>query len=481
MPKPTNGTEVDPGRRQGFWEPAWLMSILYGAGFLHWLLFFKFGNLTFRAHDWAKEFIYLSLLKQWTLTGKIPYHVNLAFHGTHRFLAIPEINLSPQILLLAFLDVGKFILVNTLILYSLGFLGCLLLKQRYGLKATGFTFLFLIFNFNGHLIAHIGVGHSMWVGYFLLPFYLVFLLELLDRPSSKSSPLKLALIMLVILLQGAFHIFIWCLTFLILLLIFNWNLFRPLIKAIGLSLVAGAFRLVPAGFALIGKKEKFIWSYPTVRDLLDSLVTIREQTPERLKPWGTTGWWEYDVYVGLIGLALIVTFGILMRFSKRKEIERYRYPELDLPSFAMAVLSISYIHAFITRIPFPVLKSERVATRFIIIPFLVVTALAAIRMDKLLEHLKSSLRFKVIAAGLVALMGLSFVDHSYLWSVARLERIYAKRVVDLRIPALFSKADVTYKSILWISLAITVACVAYLVRNLAAQAKKAGGARTKKS
>jgi len=459
------------GHRHGFWQPPWLIPILYASGFLHWLLFFKLGKLTFRAFDWGKEYIYYSLLKQWIETGRIPYHIDLAFHGTHRFLAIPEVNLSPQILLLPLVQVGTFVVINTILLYSIGFIGCLLIKQRYRLGIASFTLLFLIFNFNGHLIAHIGVGHSMWAGYFLLPFYFLYLLELIgDMPG--RAPYKIALVMLAILLQGAFHIFIWCLTLLVLILIFNLKILKPVAQAIGLSLVAGAFRLIPAGFALIGKKEKFIWSYPTVRDLIDALITIREQTPVRLKPWGTTGWWEYDVYIGLIGLAIIITFGIIMRFSKRADLKDYRFPRLDLPIFAMAILSISYIHAFLTRIPLPVLKSERVATRFIIIPLLLVTLLAAIRLEKVIGNLRHTLRFKVIAIGLVSLMSLGFIDHSYLWSVARLERIHAKRVVDLTIAALISRSDPYYKGLLWISLVITLITVVLLVRSLATRRRK---------
>ena len=252
------------GHRHGFRQPPWLIPILYASGFLHWLLFFKLGKLTFRAFDWGKEYIYYSLLKQWIETGRIPYHIDLAFHGTHRFLAIPEVNLSPQILLLPLVQVGTFVVINTILLYSIGFIGCLLIKQRYRLGIASFTLLFLIFNFNGHLIAHIGVGHSMWAGYFLLPFYFLYLLELIgDKPG--RAPYKIAL---------------------------------------------------------------------------------------------------------------------------------------------------------------------------------------------------------------VSLMSLGFIDHSYLWSVARLERIHAKRVVDLTIPALISRSDPHYKGLLWISLVITLITVVLLVRSLATRRRK---------
>jgi hypothetical protein len=77
-----------------------ILVVLFAAGLLHWLLFFHSGNMSFNAHDWQKEYTYYSVLKEAIQTGAIPYHVTVAFHGTNRFLALPETNLSPQILLL---------------------------------------------------------------------------------------------------------------------------------------------------------------------------------------------------------------------------------------------------------------------------------------------------------------------------------------------------------------------------------------------
>jgi hypothetical protein len=440
-----------------------LLAVLFAAGAVHWIMFLHYGDLSFNTHDWGKEFIYYSLTKQWIATGDVPYHVSLAFHGTERFLALPEVNLSPQVLLLPLMGVGSFIVVNTLILYTAGFVGCLLIKRRYGLSLVPFTILFLIYNFNGHITAHIGVGHSMWAAYFLLPFYCMFILEIAEGRVTRLTPIKLALTMFVILLHGGFHIFIWCLTFLVLILIFNWTQLRTIIKTAVFTLLLAAFRLVPAAIALLGKKEKFVWSYPTVHDLIDALITIRQQTPERLRPWGSAGWWEYDVYVGIIGLTLIVVFGVWFRFSKREDLKPFKYRALDLPIFIMSLFSLSYLHAFLTRVPLPLLRSERVATRFVIIPILVLLVISSIRLERLLRGLKRSVGFIVVAAGGIAIMVLGFVDHSFLWSVGRLERIYASRVVDLTIPALISRPDMTYKSALWISWGVSLATFCVLL------------------
>jgi hypothetical protein len=437
--------------------------LVFAAGILHWVLFLNYGDLKFKAHDWAKEYIYYSVLRQALESGRIPYHIPLAFHETKRFLALPETNLSPQILLLPVMDIGRFVLTNILILYAIGFAGCLLIRRRYRLSPIAFSVMFILFNFNGHLTAHIGVGHSMWTAYFMLPLFFLFILEIVEGNVSRTIPIKLGFVLFAIILQGGFHIYIWCITFLFLLLIFNWRHFNPLLSVVVYSLLLSAFRLIPAAFTLAGKKEKFIWSYPTIRDLLDALVTIRQQTPDRLRPWGTAGWWEYDTYVGVIGLAFIVYFGIILRFSKRSELDSHKYSMLDLPLLAMSVFSLSYFHAFLTRLPLPLLGSERVATRFIIIPVVFLIFLAAIRLDRYLEPVRKTLKFYVAAIVGLAVMALSFVDHSYLWSVVRLERIYKDRIVDLTAPGTITMQDDGYRLLLLMSTIISLAAVALLV------------------
>jgi len=454
-----------------------ILAILFAVGAFHWVWFFNYGDMSFKPHDWSKEFVYYSVLSRAISSGTMPYHIPLAFHGSNRFLALPEVNLSPQIFLLPLMSVGTFVVLNTVLLYSAGFVGSLLIKRRYRLSLASFAAFFLIFNFNGHIVAHLGVGHSMWAGYFLLPFFLLFLLELLEGAPWRLGAIKLAFVLFAMSLQGSFHLLVWCVLLLLLVLAFNWRKCgKPMLASVVLGGLLCAHRLVPALFALWGKKEKFIWSYPTPMDMLDALVTIRDQTPERLRPWGTAGWWEYDLYIGLMGLAVIVVFGLYLRFSRRPQFDAHRYAELDLPLVTMTLLSISYFHAFLTRIPLPILKSERVAMRFAIIPLALLLLLSTIRLETVLRGVKRGFKYYFLAAATLVLMALSFLDHSYLWSIARLDRQAAQKTVDLAVPAAASQADPLYRAAVAGSLAVSLAAVAtlaYLALRYRARAKRA--------
>jgi hypothetical protein len=129
----------------------------------------------------------------------------------------------------------------------------------------------------------------------------------------------------------------------------------------------------------------------------------------------------------------------------------------------MGAFSLSYFHAFFTRIPLPLLRSERVATRFAIVPVLLLVLFASLRLERVLRGTARTLKFVVLAVCGFAVMSLGFVDHSFLWSVTRLERIHASRVVDLTVPQIVTRPDSLYKGLVWTGGAITVAALALVL------------------
>jgi hypothetical protein len=443
-----------------------VLIVLLALGAFHWAWFVNFGNVTFRIHDWGQEHIYYSVLRQAANTRSVPFHMSMRFHQTDRFMAIPDTNYMPWVLVLPAMSVGKFIMLDLLILYALGFMGSVLLMRKYNLSLLPFTLFFLIFNFNGHIVAHLAVGHTAWGGYFLLPFFFYFLLDMLEGSTSRSTPLKIAFILFAMMLKGSFHLYTWCLMFLGFLLIFNWRYAKTVLTAAIASGVLSAFKLVPAAYTLLGRQEKFIWSYPTFRDLIDAMITIRLESPERLRFWGNAGWWELDMYIGLIGLAVLVYFGIVLRFSRRDDLKDLKFGALDLPILLMTLFSISYFHAFLTRLPIPLLRSERVATRFVLLPVVTLALLSSLRLSRVLERAGKSVRAWVVGIAALAAMALAFLDHSFLWSVARLERVTQLKA-EPPVPGLITRGDPGYKLAAVIGIAITLAGLVALAYSLA--------------
>jgi hypothetical protein len=450
------------------WHPLMIVAVLAGLyilGCYHWVRFFHHGSMSFKAYDWSKEWTYFAVFQQALSQGQVPFHISQPFHYTHRFLGLPETLLSPQILLVPFLRVDHFILMNTLLLYSAGFVGLNWLRRRYRLGLLAFTALFLLFNFNGYITSHLAVGHSMWNGYFLLPFYVFFVLELIEaQVPARLTSLKLALVLFAMMLQGSFHMVIWCWLFLGLLVICNPRYWRAGLAALGWSGALCLFRLVPAAVTFWGFKEyTFISGYPSLADLFDALVIMKDhRAPQIGGMFGALGWWEYDVYVGLLGFAGLVYFGVYRRFDRSGALCAWRYAELDLPLLFMTVLSINYWYAFIAKLPIPLFNGERVASRFFIIPMVLLMVLAAMRMQRVLEAKRLTFKGQALIAVALGQLFFGLAMHSYLWRIGRLERDFRDEVISLNVDIVYL-GDPLYKGAViasaLVSLAVLVAWV----------------------
>jgi hypothetical protein len=396
-----------------------LILCLYVAGLLHWAWFFRYGEMNFQDQDWEKEHCYFTLLRDWVAEGRAPYHTSLPLQGTNRFLALPETMLSPQVLLLQVLDIGAFQPVNTGLMYSLGFLGCLLIRRRYRLGLIPFTMLALLFSCNGYITAHLSVGHSMWNGYFLLSFFALYVLELVDNGGAYRSGLKLAAVLLAMMLQGSFHLVIWCWMFLAVLPLGNRRCFVAIVLAVGFSAWLSFFRLLPAAMSFSNFHRGFTSGYPNATELLHGLITQRDREypmvgnplTQRLLRW-----WEYDVYIGLLGLGLLWYGAIYLRMRAAAPTE-CRYRALDLPMLVLTFLSLNYLYYFITKLPLPLLQAEIVSSRFVIVPLVILMSLAAICLQRELERVPRTPALYVFLGLALLQTAFDLLTHSSAWRV----------------------------------------------------------------
>jgi hypothetical protein len=92
----------------------------------------------------------------------------------------------------------------------------------------------------------------------------------------------------------------------------------------------------------------------------------------------TLAWWEFDLYIGLLGAAVLLFFG-LYRWLKRLG-DPEGYPALLPPVILMFIFSMWSIFRFTRYIPIPLLQGERVTSRMIILPFLFVLLMASISL-----------------------------------------------------------------------------------------------------
>lgn len=430
---------------------------LFVLGACHWIYFVNYGELSFSAYDWPKERLYYSLYQQSLLEGVFPFHVSIELQGTNRFLAVPEIVFSPQLFLLKYLDIGEFILFQTVLMYLIGFLGCFLIAKKFKLSLFSFLVLFFLFQFNGYLKAHLAVGHLMWLSCFFLPFFLLFFLEILEKKKGFKSIIKLSLVLFLILLQGGAHLYQWLILFLVLFLIFNWQEKSRIGLVLLLSLLLGAVRIFPSAIAFWDYDSFYLSGYPTVIDLFRSFILMQDHLTERMgSMFSTLGWWEYDIYLTLPGFLFVLYFGVIIRFTKYKLPSKLKFKQLDLPLLLMVLFSLNYFYLLISRLPIPLLNSERVSSRFIIVPVLFFLVIAVIRFQHWLDNRKKIGLFEGVSSiSLFLLTVFGLFQHSFIWKCARLEREHVSSYKGISAEIVLVE-DAWYKGIFIFSLTISI-------------------------
>ncbi len=437
---------------------------LFVLGLCHWISFLNAGDLSLTAYDWPKERVYYELYQEAFQNKTVPYHSSLELQGTHRFLAVPETIFSPQLILLKWISVGEFVLAQTLILYLAGFIGCVCLARRYGLSLFSFSILFFLFNFNGYLTAHLSVGHFMWSSLFLLPYFVLFVLKMVEDKEDSSVIYEIPLFLFFVLLQGGVHFFQWSILFLVLYWVFNQGDSIRLCWILVFSFLLGAVRIFPAMLAFWKYDSFFLSGYPTLIDLLKAMVVIQDHLAEQIgSVFSRLGWWEYDLYITLPGFLFIAYFGVYLRLKQKKSKSKLKYAALDAPIWGLVLLSLSYLYLPLSRLPIPLLNSERVSSRFIILPLIFLLVLALLRFQNWINK-KKKISFAWIAGAysILVISILSLMHHSYLWRLLLIEKEHLSQYTKITSQITFVE-DPFYKALLSIGALITCATLGWIV------------------
>ena len=85
-----------------------ILGMTYLVGVFHWGWLLNYGRLHYKYMDWQKFFDYYGIIQKALIENTIPYFMPYFYEGTNQFLALPETDLSPTIILLKFLSVEDF-------------------------------------------------------------------------------------------------------------------------------------------------------------------------------------------------------------------------------------------------------------------------------------------------------------------------------------------------------------------------------------
>ncbi len=458
---------------------AWMLG-LYLVGVYLWGIFFSWGNISFDFLDWAEVTgPRYALLQDAARQNELPLHANndtILRNVTDRYLAIADTPFSPQFYLLRFISMGQFAFVDTLLLYTLGFLGLVWMGLRYRFSPWVFGLACVLFNFNGSLDIHLAVGHENWVAQFLLPYFVLLVFHLVERRRAGWLwVLGMVITLLTILLQGHFHLFVWCLIFLGLLGIAQWHLIKPIFWS---GLFTGLIclpRLLPPALVLKDITQNYLGGFSSLLDLVASLVILRDpivsvSLPSDMYPLSS---WEVDFYIGLMGILLLFYFGIYRPLRLRKSTDG-PYLSMFLPITGITVLSIGSIYEVILHfLPVPPLTGERVTSRMFILPFVFILTYALMNLQGWLSDMRSvengrkpswGLLGGLLAATLVLLHDL--YRHLVGWRIRNLDGLvqwFPKVPFDPTRVQVANHADPIYTNLLLGGLGVAVLALVVLV------------------
>lgn len=447
--------------------------LMFVWGVRRWGVFYSWGNISFDFLDWAEVTgPRYALLRDAAEKGVLPLHAgNLtALRGvTDRYFSIADTPFSPQYLLLPFMETGQYLFFDTLLLFTIGFIGLLIFFRKYRLSLFTFSLLFLLFNFNGNVISHLAVGHSIWTAHFLLPFFVLLVLHLVERENAGWKwVLGMVLLLLAILLQGYFHLWFWCLMFLAMLPLMNWRLWKPVFFAGLFSGLVGLPRLLPPSLALSGITQEYLGGFASATDLIDGLIALRD--PYRaLQPITDTfrlNYWEVDFYIGLMGFLLLLVFGVvvpLLRNRARNSVQ----VQLLVPSAVLVFFSIGDVFArVISILRVPPFTGERVPARMLELPLMVILFLAILFLQRELDRRKLAPLTQILALVLAYLTFHDLNQHMEAWRIRYLDSMVAlfpKVPFDPAQHTLLNHADPIYTNMLLGGLAVSLLALGFLV------------------
>jgi hypothetical protein len=393
------------------------LAIAYLGGVFHWAWLINYGKVQHRYMDWQMFYDFYRVTQSALIEKSIPYFMPYFYKGTNQFLAVPATDLFPTIYLLKFFSVEDFFLTQIIIVYSLGFWGCLWLKKKYQWSLVAFTVFFLLFNFNGHITSHLAVGHWSWIAYFLFPFFVGWVLSLVEGDDLGNRPARLALILFGILLLGGLHPFVWCLLFLLLLVLFQRRYWKPILIGVALALVFSTYRILPAAITFWGYKNPFMYGFPTLSVFWSSLTSIY-QSPGvildmKYSDTASMPWWEADHYISILGLGFLLYFGLWRRWRETEALTDYRV--LNIPMLIITIFSFGAIFGYISHLPLPLISVERTPSRFLILPLLILFALSCIWVQKTFDRLRPGWGIQILAVAGIAFEGIFLMEHSSAW------------------------------------------------------------------
>ena len=364
-----------------------VLLIIFVLGIVHWVLFMSYGNPSYNSFDWRTSHQLYAVIKESIEIFKIPYYVTLYGSDTLtesvrdiKFLSWADIkSVSPQLLLMKFMSVPSFIIFNSLLFFSVGYWAVVKWIKELKLSNTAAAYLTIMWCFNGYLTSKMGIG---WLGtnfgYFIIPNFLWIVYKFINKDKYTAREniiliLEFAFLMFFTILNGSGK----CLYQfgLVSLLVMIWyprrlptyfmSMFITFILAsfwfwpgMLFSEYSGMSREVWAGYGF-GWRE---WQPSLYLDggpisfVINTLLNIFQHlwtSATVIYSAGFEGQWEFNIYVGYLGISLLIATLFLFIREHRTiiAVKKNKSVYISLLLSISFILSLSIISVLYHKLP----------------------------------------------------------------------------------------------------------------------------------
>jgi hypothetical protein len=313
------------------------------------------------------------------------------------------------------------------------------------------------------------------MGYFLLPYFILLILQRPHPGVQWRWILKVSLLSVAFYLQGSYHLWNWCILFLIFLGLFATDYRKNSFLAIIFSLLINSFRIVPVSLINSDLQVDFLTGFLNMDELFNSLIRLVQPsdalalTNNKISHYIV--WWEVDHYIGWMGLFFILVFGGLFWYWVRKKVKN-PFLLLYMPILCMVVISVGRIFKPVFLLHIPLLDAERVPSRFLIIPLLFLFVISAYGLQTYFDRFPINIYSRVIYFASLLWLVNDLQQHFELWSVVNANQAFLPAVEKAIFDTINNHPDPVYFTSLISGLVLSMAVLIFLVERTHRENKK---------
>ena len=437
---------------------------LYIIGLLHWCLFLNYGKPAYIHTDWPWYYQSIDVLKQFFVSGDIPYHATLfagdtidsSMFGSARFFSNPYVPVMvPQVFLLKFISVKAFMTFQLLLFYSISFLGVCLWIKKLNLATSSAVFLLILFHFSGNLTSRVG-GQTMQMtlGHMLIPLFYWIIYKLIEKENvSRHENIKwmlgLSFFFLLLLMNEGIHVFYQMALVGFSVLVFYYKRIVWFIGGASIAAVYNTCFILPVLLTNDSFRGAFppadhwrhsgIYGYgfqngdsgvplleysrdmPEVKQILTHSINILNHLWESLTHSFNAAHinvWEYNLYVSYLGVLLIVgsMVAVFLKYRPfgKNTLKQYRYLLGTMIVFMLAIGTFN-------RIMIQALQSikmfnpiDAIPSRLMNYPFTLTILIASLSFDNMFKIFPDKVGTWAKWSALSVLLAI-LMKHSYSW------------------------------------------------------------------